>query len=437
MVDLAQRAHNHNWRMDPIVRSLLDTDFYKLLMLQFIHERFPMHQVTFGLKNRTKSVNLGKVIDIQELKEQLDHVRTLTFSKKELIWLQGATFYGQERIFKPAFIDFLRRLHLPEYHLEYGEDTDLQLTFTGSWMESSLWEIYALTIVSELKTRAALRYLSKFELDVTYSCAKTKLWGKLQKLKAAGIQNLSDMGTRRRHSFLWQEWALEAAQEVLGDSFSGTSNAYFAMTLDMDAKGTNAHELPMALTAIKAQMGAKDEELKNVQYEVLKQWQNTYSGNLLVALPDTFGTSQFLKNAPQWVSNWKGFRPDSKEPNKAAQELIDWWHMMGVDPKKKLVLFSDGLDVDNIIDLWKTWNDQVTVGFGWGTMLTNDFKGCHPRGEHTLDPISLVCKVIEADGHPAVKLSDNISKATGPAEEVERYKAIFGVEGSGEAEVLV
>jgi len=437
MVDLATRAHNHNWRMDPIVRSLLDDDFYKLLMLQFIHERYPMHVITLQLKNRTKSVNLGKIIDEAELRAQLDHVRTLRFTPKELIWLQGATFYGQERIFKPAFIDHLRRLHLPEYELSKNSDGDYVLRFTGPWMITSLWEIHALSIVSELKTRAALADLSKFELDVLYSCAKTKLWGKLQDIKKAGVKGLSDMGTRRRHSFLWQEWAVSAAKEVLGDGFAGTSNAYLASELGLEAIGTNAHELPMTLTAIKAGMGGKDEDLKAVQYEVLKQWQNEYSGNLLVALPDTFGTTQFLKDAPQWISQWRGFRPDSKEPHAATEELIAWWKLMGVDAKKKLVLFSDGLDVDNIIELWNTYKDQVTVGFGWGTMLTNDFKGCHPRGEHSLDPLSLVCKVVEADGHPAVKLSDNYTKATGPEKEVDRYRKIFGADGMKDAPVFV
>jgi nicotinate phosphoribosyltransferase len=279
--------------------------------------------------------------------------------------------------------------------------------------------------------------LSRFELDVLYSCAKTKLWGKLQKLKAAGVRGLSDMGTRRRHSFLWQEWAVLAAKDVLGEGFVGTSNTHLAMKHGLPAIGTNAHELPMALTAIAAGRGASDEQLRQVQYDVLKHWQTDYSGNVLVALPDTYGTTQFLENAPDWLRYWRGFRPDSKEPNAAAQELIDWWKRMGVDPKKKLVLFSDGLDADDIVGLWNRWNGQVGVGFGWGTMLTNDFKGCHPRGETSLDPLSLVCKVVEADGQPAVKLSDNISKATGPEAEVERYKRAFGVLGTDQREVFV
>jgi len=437
MVDLAQRAHNHNWRMDPIIRSLLDTDFYKLMMGQFIFERFPMHTVTFGLKNRTRSVNLGKIIDLDELRAQLDHVKTLKFTNQELIWLQGNTFYGQERIFKPAYIDFLRTLHLPDYELSSTDDGDIALTFTGSWMHTTFWEIYALSVVSELKTRWALKGLSKFELDVTYACAKTKLWHKLQAIKEAGVRGLSDMGTRRRHSFLWQEWVVNAAADVLGDGFIGTSNAYLAMKYGYEAIGTNAHELPMALAAIKAGQGGTDDEIRQTQYEVLKGWQNQYSGNILVALPDTFGTTQFLKNAPQWVSNWKGFRPDSKDPYVATEELIDWWQHMGVDPKTKLVLFSDGLDKDEIIHLWNTYQGRIQVGFGWGTNLTNDFRGCHPRGEHTLDPISLVCKVTAADYHPAVKLSDNYEKATGPEEEVERYREIFGSEGMKDAPVLV
>jgi nicotinate phosphoribosyltransferase len=437
MTDLALRAHNKNWRIDPIVRSLLDTDFYKLMMGQFIWERYPMHVVTFGLKNRTKSVNLGRIIDEAELRAQLDYVKSLRFTKNELIWLQGATFYGQEQIFKPGYIDFLRRLHLPDYDLSRNDDGDYVLTFTGTWPHVTFWEIYALSIISELKSRAAMRSLSKFELDVLYSCAKSKLWGNLQKIKVAGVRGLSDMGTRRRHSFLWQEWAVGAAREVLGEGFIGTSNAYMAMTMDLEAIGTNAHELPMALTAIRAGQGATDDELKQVQYEVLKGWQNQYSGNVLVALPDTFGTTQFLKDAPQWVSQWRGFRPDSKAPDAATEELIGWWKRMGMDPAKKLVLYSDGLDADEIVRIWNKWNGVVQVGFGWGTNLTNDFKGCHPRGEHTLDPLSLVCKVTAADGHPAVKLSDNYTKGTGPEDEVARYRKIFGSEGMKDAPVFV
>jgi nicotinate phosphoribosyltransferase len=437
MVDLATRAHNHNWRMDPIIRSLLDTDFYKLMMGQFIFERHPNHIITFGLKNRTKTFVLADHININDLTEQLDHVRSLRFTPQELIWLQGNTFYGQERIFKPAYINFLRTLKLPPYSIGFNEDGDYSITFTGTWAEVTFWEIYCLSIVSELKTRAALRTLSKFELDILYSNAKSKLWKNLKRIRKAEVRGLSDMGTRRRHSFLYQEWAVLAAAEALDQGFAGTSNAYLAMKYGFEAIGTNAHEMPMVLAAIKASQGGTDEEIRQTQYDFLQGWQNGYSGNVLVALPDTFGTTQFLRDAPQYLSNWRGFRPDSKKPDEATEELIAFWKRMGVDPLKKLVLYSDGLDVDEIIRIWNKWNGIVQIGFGWGTNLTNDFRDCHPRGETTLDPLSLVCKVIEANGHPAVKLSDNYSKATGDKAEVDRYRRIFGSEGMSNIGVVV
>jgi nicotinate phosphoribosyltransferase len=189
-----------------------------------------------------------------------------------------------------------------------------------------------------------------------------------------------------------------------------------------------------------------DECLKQSQYKVLLQWQNSYHGELLVFLPDTFGTTQFLADAPQWVSNWTGARPDSKQPIEAGEELIAFWQRMAVDPTKKLIIFSDGMDValpgqlangSDIPAVHAHFHGRVRLGFGWGTMLTNDFLGCDPGGAGTLKPISLVCKLVEANGHPAVKLSDNYRKAAGLAEEVERYRRVFGSAGMAEAPTLV
>src|SRR5262249_12123035 len=158
-------------------------------------------------------------------------------------------------------------------------------------------------------------------------------------LKALEGFALSEFGTRRRHSFLWQEWVVRAMAEVLGPGFVGTSNAYLAFKHGLEIKGTNAHELPMVLAA-----AAKDDAaLKASQSELLRLWQETYSGNRLVALPDTFGTTQFLKDAPDWVAHdWRGYRPDSKPPFEAGEEIIAWLQAKGVDPMSRFVLFSDG-----------------------------------------------------------------------------------------------
>ncbi|TJX41509.1 MAG: nicotinate phosphoribosyltransferase, partial [Mesorhizobium sp.] len=226
--DIARRVYNHTWKLDPIVRSLLDTDFYKLLMLQMIWGMYPKVDATFTLINRTTSVRLADEIDEGELREQLDHARTLRFSKKEMIWLGGNNFYGRKQIFEPEFLAWLEGFRLPDYELS-RHDGQYELSFSGPWMYTTLWEIPALAIINELRSRAALRSFGPFALDVLYARAKAKMWAKTERLKALPGIRISDFGTRRRHSFLWQRWCVEALKEGIGEAFTGTSNVLLAM----------------------------------------------------------------------------------------------------------------------------------------------------------------------------------------------------------------
>jgi nicotinate phosphoribosyltransferase len=428
-VNFAERAHNHNWKLDPIVRSLLDTDFYKLLMLQFIWKNFPRVHVTSEVTNRTVAVRLAEHISIAVLIEQMEHVRELRFRKSELVWLAGNSFYGTRSIFEPGFLEWLERdFRLSEYEVT-EKDGQLILRFHGLWTEVTMWEVYGLALVSEMKTRAALGRLGEMELDVLYARAKTRLWDKIELLRKVPGVRISEFGTRRRHSFLWQEYVVEAMRAALGESLSGTSNTYLAYKHDLEAMGTNAHELPMAMAAL----ADDDEALHESQYRVLELWQKSYYGELLIMLPDTFGTTQFLAGAPDWVADWTGQRCDSKDPFVAGDEYIAWLISRGRDPRRKRLIASDGLDVEGILRLHNYFHGRIRFSAGWGTLLTNDFRGCHPRGETDLDPISLVCKVMTVEGRPAVKLSDNLRKATGPAEEIARYRGVFGsvaVEGA-------
>ncbi len=431
--DIARRVYNHTWKLDPIVRSLLDTDFYKLLMLQMIWGLYPKVDATFSLINRKASVRLADEIDEGDLREQLDHARTLRFSKKEMIWLAGNSFYGSKQIFAPEFLRWLEGFRLPDYQLE-KRDGQFELTFHGRWIETTMWEIPALAIINELRSRAALKQYGPFALDVVYARAKAKMWEKVERLKMLPELRISDFGTRRRHSFLWQRWCVEALKEGLGNSnFTGTSNVLLAMDNDLEALGTNAHELPMVLAAI----APNEDALKEAPYQVLQDWESYYGGNLKIVLPDAFGTDAFLRNAPDWVADWTGFRPDSAPAVEGGEKIIAWWKQRGRDPREKLLIFSDGLDVDMIEEAYHHFRGQVRMAFGWGTNLTNDFAGCSPWPNSQLDPISLVCKVSEANGHPAVKLSDNPEKATGEAAEIRRYIRIFGDKGRVSHKVTV
>jgi nicotinate phosphoribosyltransferase len=459
IVNFAERAHNHNWELDPVIRSLLDTDFYKLLMLQFIWKRYPKVRMSFSLFNRTSSVRLAEVFATKEIVEQLEHVRTLRFRKSELVWLAGNTFYGHRGIFERAFLEWLEQdFKLSDYVLSVM-DGQFHLSFEGHWPETTMWELYALSIFDELRTRASMKKLSEFYLDILYARAKTKLWSKIERLRGVPSLSVADFGTRRRHTFLWQEYVVKAMASNLGNGFIGTSNAFLAHKHDLEAIGTNAHEIPMVLAAL----ANDDQALKASQYHVLDLWQRTYDGALRIMLPDTFGTTQFLEGAPDWAADWTGQRMDSKNPYVAGDEYIEWLKGRGRDPQDKLVIASDALDIDEIIGLHAYFGGMLQGGTtaqefrsaadfqdrqkwipgrrirfsaGWGTLLTNDFRGCDPKGSSEFDPISLICKVSGVEGRPAVKLSDNYAKALGPTSEVERYRRVFGTAGMTNAPLV-
>jgi nicotinate phosphoribosyltransferase len=214
---------------------------------------------------------------------------------------------------------------------------------------------------------------------------------------------------------------------------------------------------------VMAALAPDDTALKASQYHVLELWQQTYEGALRIMLPDTFGTTQFLAGAPDWAADWTGQRVDSKDPYAAGDEFIAWLKAHGRDPREKLLIASDTLDVDQILGLHAyfggtlasgvapgdfrsaadfedraKWTPDRRIRFsgGWGTLLTNDFRGCNPNDGTGFDPISLICKVKTVEGRPAVKLSDNYSKALGPPAEIERYRKVFGTAGIANAPVV-
>ncbi|MFC3528632.1 nicotinate phosphoribosyltransferase [Paracoccus mangrovi] len=431
-VDIAARVYNHKWKIDPIVRSLIDTDFYKLLMCQSVFRNRPDTQVAFSLINRSTRIRLADLIDEGELREQLDHVRGLTLARGESTWMRGNTFYGKRQMFRPDFMEFLENLRLPAYHLE-KRDGQYELTFEGRWPEVMLWEIPALAIIMELRSRAVLKDMGRFELQVLYARAMTRLWEKIEELRKLGPDlRMADFGTRRRHSFLWQDWCVQAMVEGLGDQrFIGTSNCLIAMRRDIEAIGTNAHELPMVYAAL----ADNDDELRRAPYDVLADWQEEHEGMLRIILPDTYGTKGFLEHAPDWLAGWTGIRVDSGDPAEGAEMAIRWWQERGEDPRDKLIIFSDGLDVAKIAELFQRFHGRVKVSFGWGTLLTNDFRGL-VSGDG-LAPFSLVCKAVAANGRPTVKLSDNPEKATGPKAEIERYRRVFDVGQQQRLDVVV
>lgn len=431
---------------DYIIRDLFDIDFYKFPMGQMIHRYHPNIRVTITVINRHKHIPIARIVDEGELRRQLDHVVRLRFTRTSLAYLRGQDVYHQN-MFSEEYLGFLANHVMPHYTLSRVGD-QYELSVTDSWSRETWWETIFMSVLSELIYRKLMETMTKAELHVLFGRATDKLYRKLKRLKAARV-SFADFSTRRRFSHLWQKFAIEMAQEVMGDLFTGTSNTWMAFNQDIMPIGTNAHELPMVLTAV----AKTDEEKRNAQYQVLREWQSLDPhGGLRIVLPDTYGSRQFFNGMPQDLAeevahNWRGQRQDSGDPVDEAFFFIDWLARFGVDAGRdqKVIIPSDGLDVDPMLDIHEKLSGKIRHPFGWGSMFGNDFVDCHPRGDQqavvngmilpgltyndVFRPHSIVCKPIRANGHPVVKLSNNPQKATGPRDEVEKYLKIFGHEG--------
>lgn len=407
----------------PIITSLLDIDFYKLTMGQFIWRYYSDVNVSFELMNRTKSVRVADLIDMDELVRQLDHARSIGFKNRtEIYYLRGMDVYG-ERMFKEGYIKHLADFRLPPYELS-PEDGQYRLRFSGRWLDVSMWETIAMAIVSELRVRAGTSLMSERDVQIMYQKADIKRREKLLQISRQSKLTFSDFATRRRHSFEWHRNSVEEAACTVGGKLLGTSNTLLAFMLNMIPIGTKAHELHMILAALRN----SGDDKRRSQYQMLYRWQELYGDGLRIFLPDTFGTDQFLEDAPREIAVvWRGSRQDSGDPYEYGEKIIEWYRRHGVDPTQKLIIFSDGLDVEDMIKIEEYFRGRINVTFGWGTLFANDFRGCYPEElAPYFAPASIICKPVEAEGRPTVKLSDNVQKATGSPEAVAEYLKIFG-----------
>ncbi|PIS16957.1 MAG: nicotinate phosphoribosyltransferase [Candidatus Portnoybacteria bacterium CG09_land_8_20_14_0_10_44_13] len=397
----------------PIIQSLLDTDFYKLMMGQLVFKLYADIPVKYAFKNRTKDIRLADIIDETELRRELDHVRTLRFNNSELHYLRGTNEY-QERMFAEDYLMFLKNLQLPEYHLEII-DGNYKLEFSGHWAKAIYWEIPALAIVNELYFRGLMKNKSRFEKDHLRAEGIQRLSNKINLLHWCPNIIFTDFGTRRRFSRPWQDYVVRTMAQELPKQFIGTSNTALAMKYGLLPMGTSAHEMDMVAAAA---AGKTDRGILRAHQRVLRNWWKQYGWGLSIALTDTFGTDFFFRDmTTEQAHSWKGLRQDSGDPIVFGEKAIAFYKKRGVDPRDKLLIFSDGLDIAAMMKISMHFAKRIKVTFGWGTNLTNDVG---------LKPLSLVIKIVEANGHPAVKLSDNLAKAIGDPAEVERYKHIFG-----------
>ncbi len=389
----------------PIITSLLDTDWYKLLMGQFIYHYYRDTRVTLLMIDRGNSYD-GAPVSINDVRDQLESARDLTFKSADLHFLKG---FG---IFSASYLEWLRTFKLPPYHLSQQGDK-IVLSSTGPWCETTFWEIPFLSINNELITRARLAQYPGLEANRFQASAYERLIKKIERLRVAQIQ-FSDFGTRRRATKDYQTRVVcdVAEEETLFELFQGTSNVVLSKELGLNPIGTIAHEIPMVCTALASVHG--EDAMRAEQDIIIAKWLSLNLPEIL--LTDTYGTEWCLKNLSQTLlQEIKALRIDSGDPAIQAQLANKILKERSL-PIKPLI-FSDGMDDDSMLELQSMFRVSQPVRFGWGEKFSNNW---FPDNRS-----KLVAKIVRADNIGTVKLSDEISKAIGDPDEIRRYQNVF------------
>ncbi|OLL22221.1 putative nicotinate phosphoribosyltransferase [Neolecta irregularis DAH-3] len=404
------------------IQSLLDTDLYKLSMSAVILKIYPFIHVLYRFKNRNPKMKFNQTA-VSWLRQQINQLGDLQLSVPEVEFLREKCAYLGE-----DYISFLATFKLrPEKQVTIDFETnDLSLCVSGLWIDTILYEVPLLALISAA-------YFKFVDTDWSYDGQQELAREKATKLINAGCV-FSEFGTRRRRNFLSQEIVLRGlVQAPAGPGkFAGTSNVHFARLHGLTPIGTVAHEFFMGTAAITG-------DYFTANTTALKNWQKFFGKELSIALTDTFSTDVFLKSlTKEEAESWSGFRQDSGNPMAFIAKVVNRYKELGVDFSNKVLVFSDSLNVDRCLEL-QIAAAQIKCSFGIGTFLTSmfsrwsnfngqdDFK--KPLTRETSAPMNIVIKLHEANGVSCVKISDQVEKNTGNNDEVKRVKVMLGIKG--------
>jgi nicotinate phosphoribosyltransferase len=383
--------------MEMIIKSILDTDLYKLTMQNAIIQKFPNLIVEYTFKDRNNTVYPENFAE--ELQNQINIMSCLKLEKKEAFFLRHINFLPL------PYIDFLRGYEFDPSEVTVNQDNEghLSIKVKGPWYKTVLWEVPILALVSELfyiKTGQVIKDLHQFD---------HRDFLKIQKMMDHNAY-FSEFGTRRRYSYENQSRVIEIFSHVISPCFVGTSNVHLAHKFNIKAIGTMAHEWIMAHGGLYGYRMANKMAMDN--------WSDVYGGNLGIALPDTYTTDVFLKSFDTKMSKlYDGGRQDSGIPKKFADKFIKHYVGLNIDPMSKAVIFSDSLNIDKAVDLKEYCVGKIKSSFGIGTHISNDVE---------VKPMNIVMKMsgvyIGDEIIPTIKLSDDIGKNMGFSEELELCK---------------
>ena len=390
---------------------MLDNDFYKFSMMQAIFHRFPDVNVEYELKVRNHPGELLRDLVLQ-IEKEVVHLCTLRFDSGELAYLRNFPWLTEN------FIEYLRLFQLnPDYIKVYYDETpgyygNFRVSVSGSWLNTILFEVPVLAIVSELLS-------GKLEMNLggCGSMGISNLKTNVELVRSMGCSSspyftITDFGTRRRYSRKWQDMAIENYKALLPVVFIGTSNVYFARKHRLTPIGTQAHEWFMAHQALT--------RVADSQKLALENWVQEYRGRLGIALTDTIGMGPFLKDFDLYFAKlFDGCRWDSGDAYDWTRQLVSHYKRFNIDPHLKTAVYSDKVNFAYAVELYRAFHDQIETSFGIGTAITNDVGIVAPQ---------IVMKMTKCNSRPVAKVSDSEGKSMCPDEDYVRYlRQQFGV----------
>ena len=393
--------------MQPIIRSLLDTDLYKFTMWQTMLHRHPQAQAEYSFlcRNPTAFPLADLVVEVDA---QLDHLCTLAFKPEELAYLRAMRFI------KSDFVDFLRifRFQREFIHVRANGES-LEIIANGPQVHVMGFEIFVLAIVNEL-------YFRRFDTAPALEEGRRRLAAKLDRVRSFALEPVRrhpfeffDFGVRRRFSGAWQEEVVRTFKREVPEFFKGTSNVHLARTLGLVPIGTMAHEYMQGYQAF----GVR---LRDFQKAALEDWVQEYRGDLGIALTDVVGMDAFIADFDLYFAKlFDGLRHDSGDPIVWGEKALAHYARLRIDAHTKRLVFSDALDFTSAFRIYAHFADRTQLGFGIGTHLTNDMG---------LKTINIVMKLTHCNGQPVAKLSDTPGKTQCTDETFLAYlRQVFGV----------
>ena len=384
-------------KLKPIITHLTDTDFYKFTIGQYIYHWHSQDIAKWAFKCRNNDVKFTPEM-ISEIKDQIDYFCTLRFTRDELEYLASIKFIKRDYIenFLRFWHPIREEIHINEIGMQSYNDCGLAIECEGTWLNTSFYEIAILSIVNQVY------FAFKFGEGAKDIEFQEKTIEKFNNV-VSGVYKLgvwSEFGTRRRYSYDMQDWLIRyiVDKNILG--FVGTSNVWLAKKYNVKATGTLAHECIMS-----AQGRPQFSPVYSNKF-VMDEWYKEYGILPGVFLGDTIGTDVFLKDFTLTFAHiFNGVRHDSGDPFVWGDKLIEHYKKLGIDPKTKTLLFSDSLDFEKATKLYEYFNDKAHVAFGIGTYLSSvqcNNEKCHP--------LNIVCKMVECNGYPVAKISDEPTK---------------------------